>query len=301
MRRIIRLPAILILTLLLYTHASIFSFADISSTINFQARLTDTAGQPLTDTTGLTFKLYDTLTGGTAKWTEVHNSVSVVNGMANVILGSYTVLTPSLFDTETWIEIMVGNDVLSPRQKISAVPYAIVTENSKKLSGHTYDMFISTGGGKVTGNIDVEGEIKSLSGGTTFYMVPRGTIVIWSGTISSIPTGWALCDGINGTPDLRDRFLLGMSSTDTPGIIGGTTTHIHVVPGHLHSVAGLTTNACPTDRWMVDGDGGDDFAEGSHSHTISAFNTNYSTVTITGINTQPHLPPYYKIAFIMKL
>ncbi|MFA5857776.1 MAG: hypothetical protein WC955_01780 [Elusimicrobiota bacterium] len=119
-------------------------FAAVPGSINFQGRITDNSGQPLTDTTGLTFKLYDTLTGGTAKWVEVHNNVAVVNGMANVVLGSYTVLTPSLFDTETWIEIMVGNDVLTPRQQLTAFPYAIVAGNCEKLSGRTYDMFLST-------------------------------------------------------------------------------------------------------------------------------------------------------------
>jgi hypothetical protein len=39
--------------------------------------------------------------------------------------------------------------------------------------------------------------------------VPSGAIVMWSGTVASIPQGWLLCDGQNGTPDLRDRFIKG--------------------------------------------------------------------------------------------
>lgn len=59
---------------------------------------------------------------------------------------------------------------------------------------------------------------------------PKGTIVMWGGTIASIPNGFALCSGqtVNGlaTPDLRDRFIMG-SGTYTPGNFGGSATHNH--------------------------------------------------------------------------
>lgn len=48
--------------------------------------------------------------------------------------------------------------------------------------------------------------------------VPTGGIMMWSGTIASIPTGWALCDGANGTPDLTDKFIISVaSSAENPG------------------------------------------------------------------------------------
>ncbi len=48
--------------------------------------------------------------------------------------------------------------------------------------------------------------------------VPSGGIIMWSGTIASIPTGWALCDGANGTPDLTDKFIISVaSSAENPG------------------------------------------------------------------------------------
>ena len=43
------------------------------------------------------------------------------------------------------------------------------------------------------------------------YLVPGGFIGMWSGSAETIPTGWALCDGTNGTPDLTERFILGSS------------------------------------------------------------------------------------------
>ena len=41
------------------------------------------------------------------------------------------------------------------------------------------------------------------------FLMPSRGIIMWSGTAADIPTGWALCDGTNGTPNLTDRFVLG--------------------------------------------------------------------------------------------
>src|SRR5262245_14075787 len=48
-------------------------------------------------------------------------------------------------------------------------------------------------------------------------LLPSGVIVMWSGTIATIPSGWFLCDGTNGTPDLRDKFVVGATS-DAGGV-----------------------------------------------------------------------------------
>ena len=50
---------------------------------------------------------------------------------------------------------------------------------------------------------------------------------MWAGLLVNIPTGWALCDGQNGTPDLRDRFIKGAASGADPGATGGAATHGH--------------------------------------------------------------------------
>ena len=55
-------------------------------------------------------------------------------------------------------------------------------------------------------------------------VVPSGFIGMWSGSASTIPTGWALCDGTNGTPNLTDRFVLGAGKASQPGATGGTAT-----------------------------------------------------------------------------
>ncbi len=64
---------------------------------------------------------------------------------------------------------------------------------------------------------------------------------MWGGLISDIPSGWALCDGANGTPDLRDRFILGVSASEDPGETGGShtkTLSTSNLPSHTH---GFTT------------------------------------------------------------
>lgn len=73
-------------------------------------------------------------------------------------------------------------------------------------------------------------------------VVPYGCILMWSGAIANIPLGWALCDGRNGTPDLRDRFILGVAASEEPGATGGAhnkTLAVGNLPAHKHT---FTTN-----------------------------------------------------------
>ncbi len=103
--------------------------------------------------------------------------------------------------------------------------------------------------------------------------LPSGVIVMWSGSIAGIPTGWALCDGNNGTPDLRDRFIVGAGNSYTIGEQGGSTSHAH-------------TGATSTGIWLSSGCG--QGCENGHYHTFTT-------------DTSEHRPPYYALALIMKL
>jgi len=69
--------------------------------------------------------------------------------------------------------------------------------------------------------------------------VPAGGIILWFGSVESIPAGWALCDGTNGTPNLRDRFVVGAGSTYAVGNTGGAATvalSTTNMPSHSHGV-----------------------------------------------------------------
>ena len=118
-----------------------------------------------------------------------------------------------------------------------------------------------------------------------------GVIVMWSGLIRDIPAGWGLCDGTLGTPDLRDRFIVGAGKdvqgvascalTGVPTQRGGSVTHTHTftTDGHLHG----TKSGGP-----FDGSVG----------TIDIVKER-DTGTTDGPNIVP--VPYYALAFIMKL
>lgn len=120
--------------------------------------------------------------------------------------------------------------------------------------------------------------------------IPVGGIIIWSGLQSDIPTNWQLCDGTNGTPDLRNRFVVGAGSSYNVGSKGGEATHtltVNEMPSHNH---GLPTAA----RY-----GNIDCIYGTDAEELmyDVISTNY-----TG-GSQPHnnLPPYYALCYIMKI
>lgn len=132
-------------------------------------------------------------------------------------------------------------------------------------------------------------EAKNVING--FNGLPSGSIVMWSGT--TIPAGWAICDGQNGTPDLRGRFVMGSSAAHAIGSSGGSETHTITVaelPAHNHIVSGVNLTA--------DGNGGSLFSGGEDS--ISASNSIETSSTGNGAEMNI-LPPYYTLAYIMKL
>lgn len=113
--------------------------------------------------------------------------------------------------------------------------------------------------------------------------VPSGVIVMWSGSVASIPAGWVLCNGANGTPDLRDRFIMGAGSSYNPGQTGGQAT-INLQHNHGGRTGGVVFNA--PDGVLTAG-----ALDMRHNHPIS--NDLSSAQSI--------LPPYYALAYIMKL
>ena len=67
----------------------------------------------------------------------------------------------------------------------------------------------------------------------------KGMILLWSGSVATIPTGWHLCDGTAGTVDLRDKFPFAAGGTYNPGATGGSSSHTHTATtdGHTHGGA----------------------------------------------------------------
>lgn len=129
--------------------------------------------------------------------------------------------------------------------------------------------------------------------------LPTGVIVMWSGSVGSVPTGWALCDGTNDTPDLRNRFVVGAGDSYAVDATGGSAdailvshTHTATDSGHVHT-QGLN-NA---------GAGSGATYEGANPGTLINSNLGYANISVSTEGedgTNKNLPPYYALAYIMK-
>jgi len=111
--------------------------------------------------------------------------------------------------------------------------------------------------------------------------VALGSIVGWAGSAASIPSGWHLCDGTNGTPDLRDKFIVGAGNTYNPADTGGNLNHTHPFGGTYH---GHTIGA---GYYMPAGTG---WANSINGGEFTGTTDNNSS-----------LPPYYAYCLIMKI
>ena len=136
--------------------------------------------------------------------------------------------------------------------------------------------------------------------------LPSGSIVIWSGSAASIPSGFYLCNGSNGTPDLRNRFVVGAGSTYSVGDTGGSADAIVVSHTHTASVTDPTHThtvyANPGGSSGAFGGGSSGGATNITSSAVSA-GTPSGTVSVstTGSSgTNANLPPYYALCYIMK-
>lgn len=121
--------------------------------------------------------------------------------------------------------------------------------------------------------------------------IPSGVIMMWSGTIATIPTGFFLCNGSNSTPDLRNLFIVG-ADADVSGVakstITGAALQTHatgIVGNHVHPVKTSNTSGGATTFVRVG--------------VAAAQDTSQNTDTNTSGNTN-NIAPFYALAFIMK-
>ena len=209
-------------------------------------------------TKSMNFLIFDNLTSGSLLWQSGTQSISVSSGIFTYVM------QPSNVDWQVkdcYLEVVIDGKVMTPREKLTSVPYAIHADNG----------------------------------------LVKGMVIMWYGTESAIPDGWALCDGQthNGvqTPDLRDKFIVGAGSSYNLSSTGGEATHtltINEMPSHGHRF------------WRKDNGGS--YGDGSGTN-YSAQTGQYSdewigakTIENTG-GSQPHnnMPPYYALYYIMRV
>lgn len=131
-----------------------------------------------------------------------------------------------------------------------------------------------------------------------------GMILLWSGSVASIPSGWVLCNGSNGTPDLRDRFVVGAGSTYAVDATGGSADAI--VVSHTHTAT--VTDSGHTHSVPSGGQGPSNYGLGGPAGSFSVSQTTGSSTTGISVSnsttgssgTNANLPPYYALAYIMK-
>ena len=154
--------------------------------------------------------------------------------------------------------------------------------------------------------------------GTSGTSIPTGLISLWSGSIGSIPSGWNLCDGSNGTPNLTDRFIVGAGSSYAVNGTGGASTASLVtanMPNHTHTATSTVTDpshshGSTVGSGFISNGGGEQLAGGNNlnfgrptttataSTGITVATTNASVGSGTSFSI---LNPYYALAYIMKL
>ncbi|MBN1423265.1 hypothetical protein JXA88_01800 [Candidatus Fermentibacteria bacterium] len=107
---------------------------------NFQGQLTYAGGDPIDSTVAITFDIYASSTGGTSLWTETHSSITVTDGVFDVVLGSTTALPDTLFanNASLWVESTVGSTVITPRVKLTSVPWAFDAATLDGIDGSGY-------------------------------------------------------------------------------------------------------------------------------------------------------------------
>ncbi|RLE43535.1 hypothetical protein DRJ19_02470 [Candidatus Woesearchaeota archaeon] len=102
---------------------------DIPHDITYIGYLEDTEGNPITDTLSMVFRIYNTETGGSELWVSGTLQVPVINGRFSVML---TDIPSDVFTggTERWLEVQIGNEILSPRTKLTSMGWSYMAEQA---------------------------------------------------------------------------------------------------------------------------------------------------------------------------
>lgn len=268
-------------------------------------RVTDDANNKIVFSAGSTIKaddLNDAVNRNLYIAQETTNNLSSVTAGA-VSDGSLT--TSKLADNAVTTAKIASSAVTTAKVADDAVTSAKIASDAVTTTSIADDAVTDaklsntavTAGSYTNSSITVnqQGRITAASSGQTFT---AGMIMMFSG--NTAPSGWAFCDGTNGTPNLQDKFIVGSGSTYSLNATGGSAdavvvSHNHTItdPGHIHQVQ------------YSNSDSGDGVIEESGTGLSGQEPTLSATTGITINNagesgTNKNLPPYYALAFIIK-
>jgi microcystin-dependent protein len=249
-------------------------------------QFTTTAGAPL-----IGGKVYTYAAGTTSALATYTDSTGVTANTNPVILNtrgeaaiwlspaSYKFALRDANDTPIWTSDNIGGLNISPAfTGVPTAPTATGGTNTTQLATTAFVQLSATAS------------------------IPVGCIVLWSGSVATIPAGWLLCNGAYSTPNLADRFIIGAGNTYAVNAAGGSAdlvvpSHTHAItdPGHNHQF-----NYSAYD-WTVQGGTSTVTANRSSSAgTTTTANTGISINTAGVSPTNANMPPYYALCYIIK-
>ena len=280
------------------------------------------------------FRIYDSPTGDRVLWGRAYNVLLDGGGLVNTALSDAagsgidgvtgTGLAKVLADnagTTLYIGLTVDNSSgeISPRQALLAVPYAIhaadaaaaggdftVGGRTTLMGGLNVAAGSTTVGSLTATNLVVEGSIRAGTSGSFagYGTVPVGAIVMWSGSASAVPDGWKLCDGANGTPNLKGRFVVGYDPSDTDynavdkkGGAKKVALTVDEMPSHTHEVWGRSSGytARHNDEAEVITYATKNWGSSDRFQKIN------DTESVGRGYSHENRPPYYVLCFIMRV
>lgn len=207
--------------------------------------------------------------------------------------GTFASNSDSLIPTQKATKTYVDTGLAT---KVSAGANSSITS----LTGLSTPLSTSQGGTGATASanaangvviLNSSGALPSLNG-----TIPIGGIIFWSGTIATIPSGWALCNGANGTPDLRNEFIVG-ANADSGGVAKSTITGSALQSGGSTTIAQANLPSYNLSFTRYDGNGsGSTGVQG----TTNGASPSSQTVSSGGSGTA-YTQPFYALAYIQRI
>ena len=234
-------------------------------------RIVGPDGNPLTGERTLEVRLYASMTATEVLWERQAKAVLDADGQFSLRLsdaleppdGSPTNSLESVLAAgPVFAEAEAAGEAMPPRAAVAATPYALSAasaggaagdfgvEKDLTVHGKTAVSSFRTESAEASGDVDVAGTLSvggdmAVAGAIEWGSqagigaMPLGSVIMWFGDGNSPPDGWTLCNGENGTPDLRGRFPVGAGRQYAAGDTGGAETvalALEQMPAHVHGL-----------------------------------------------------------------
>jgi hypothetical protein len=239
--------------------------------------------------------------------------------VASVSIVSFTADQPMLYDLNAPATVTLAWNVTNAEYiTISGVGMVQAQQSAVQVRVEETTVFVLTAYGPGMAQIAAATCEVTVNPPLIGRVAPIGAIMLWSGSTSDIPTGWALCNGDQGTPNLCDKFVMGAGGSVQPNTSGAADTHTHAVSAQSHSFTssanGGHSHGMPS-GWSATHLSTDNDALGiqtSHDSdslagvTTASVPDHQHSVTVslpaitTAANSQGYRPAWYALCYIMK-